>query len=63
MTQENYELLLWLLGDRVFHFNLACLSGILAWAAVSYGWEAIARLRAYFEYKWDTDFWADVLAE
>ncbi len=63
MTQENYELLLWVLGDRVALFNMISLAGILAWAVMSLVYNACARLLRYVDYKWDSEFWTELLHE
>ena len=61
MTQEEYEVLIWVLGDRLFVFNILCLSLILAWATALFLYEACVRLLRYIDYKRDREFWTDVL--
>ena len=63
MTQENYEVLLWVLGDRVALFNMICLAVILAWSITSLVYRACIRLLRYVDYKWDSEFWTEFLPE
>lgn len=61
MTPDDYELLLWLLGDRVMFLNLVLFAGLGAWAILSVFNIAYQRYQQYNEYKTDTEFWNDLL--
>lgn len=63
MAPEDYELFLWVLGDRAILLNVLSLAIVGIWSVGSMLYIAYTRLIAYIDYRIDYAFWGDLLAE
>lgn len=61
MSPEDYELLLWMMGDRAEQVNFIFVCTIAAWLAASIVKDACLRFMKYLDYKMDYVFWHDLL--
>ncbi len=63
MTGEDYQLLLWLLGEQPQTFNQIATIIIAIWCSLALTWRILRKLYLHLEYHLDTEFWDDVLPE
>lgn len=61
MGTEEYEVLLWILGDRVIQFNLMAASLVTSWALLSLSYQIGTRLWRYIDFRLDSIFWKETL--
>ncbi len=61
MGTEEYEVLLWILGDRVTQFNLMAASLVTSWALLSLFYQTGTRLWKYIDFRLDSIFWKETL--
>ena len=61
MTIEDYQLLIWMLGDRLLALNLFAGALLVTWYAVAVSIQAVRRFARYLDYKLDAEFWNDLL--
>jgi hypothetical protein len=61
MGTEEYEVLLWILGDRVTQFNFMAASLLTSWALLSLSYHTGTRLWRYIDFRLDSIFWKETL--
>ncbi|MDH5649120.1 MAG: hypothetical protein OEY67_05640 [Gammaproteobacteria bacterium] len=61
MAPEDYEILLWILGDRVAQFNFMAMSMVIAWSMLALSYEICQRLWQHLQFRLDDGFWNDTL--
>ena len=61
MSPEEYELLLWIMGDRAFQINFVCAAIIGSWLTATFIKDVCTRFIKYLDYKLDYTFWNDLL--
>lgn len=61
MGTEEYEVLLWVLGDQPTLVNIAGFAIVAALSVVTLTTHACSRLFRYLDYKWDAKFWMETL--
>lgn len=61
MAAEEYDILLWILGERVTQFNVIALGLLVAWSVISASYHVAERMWDYLDYRMDITFWKDTL--
>lgn len=61
MNAEDYQLLLWIIGDQSAQFNLQIAVYAGLWVSLWSGYQILARIWRYIDYKLDVFFWTDTL--
>ena len=61
MSPEDYEMLLWMMGNRTAQLNFLFVSLISAWLIASFVKDCCLRFMRYLDYKMDYAFWNDLL--
>ena len=61
MNAEDYQLLLWIIGDQSAQFNLKIAGFTCLWISLWAGHQILIRVWRYIDYKLDVFFWADTL--
>lgn len=61
MATDEYEILLWLLGDRVVYFNMLTAFLMAGWVSILLVQESVSRVLGYLDYRLDFNFWNEML--
>lgn len=61
MSGDEYQLILWLLGNQPMEFNQAAMVILATWFSLSLTRYILRRLYNHLEYHLDTDFWHDLM--
>ena len=63
MSGDEYQLVLWLLGNQPMEFNQTAIVMLVTWFSLSLTHHIFRRLYNHLEYRLDVDFWHDVMPE
>ncbi|GMR20736.1 MAG: hypothetical protein BMS9Abin36_1332 [Gammaproteobacteria bacterium] len=61
MGQEEYEVLLWVLGDRLEQFHIVIGAALALSAIAVFSGRLLNRFLWYIDYKLDAGFWSETL--
>jgi len=61
MGQEEYEVLLWVLGDRLEQFNVVIGAALALSTITVFSHKLFNRFLQYIDYRLDAGFWSETL--